>query len=301
MKKESEYLIDKCLPSGRVHLLAGPSGAGKTTLLFQMMQMWINKEPVLGFETRGQDTGKFFYIATDHPTVVTEETMRRVGVPLELFGHFSTMKSQFALGQFFDMAPADTKILFVEGTELLIENGKINDNKAVGDFLRKCSEVAEDRDMAIWLSTGAPKMKKGEEYINPRERILGSIAWGRYADTVFVLGLDNPGDITDPNRTLYVYPRNHPASMHRFQTDSKGRLQTPITAAEMKAETALMSFMQVGLWYERAALVAWAETQQGVSRATLDRMLAKYVEEGLLERNPQERGQYRLRNLLLSA
>jgi hypothetical protein len=48
-----------------------------------------------------------------------------------------------------------------------------------------------------------------EGYANPRQRILGSVAWGAFADTLFNLEPLSPNDPDQTQRRLFIGPRNH--------------------------------------------------------------------------------------------
>jgi hypothetical protein len=305
-----EYLVKEMLPSGRVSLLVGPSGAGKTTLALQLAESWVAGEPFLDKDTYrprvhvAPDCRKykhckqaehfvpatFFYIAADRGEQDTEETLDRVlGADSPLladkdgFQWQSVLKGRngmrLSVDECFEKAGASTKILFIEGAACFVESGRVSDNGSVAEFLKHISSVAQERNIAVLLSMHSPKMKEREEYKNPRQRILGAVAWGAYSSTIMVLTEDTPQDVAETRRTFLVLPRNYRGRKYSFTMNAKGRFveaPTPETAVQ---RVSLLGAMDSGRWYSRQQLVATG-TQLGISERTVDRLLRGFVDDG---------------------
>src|SRR5262249_22212503 len=141
------------------------------------------------------------------------------------FKWISILGREYTITNFLNMVQGEpaVKWLFIEGVATLVD-GKLSDNSAVAGFLKQISQFAQDQKITILLSVHSPKMKKGGEYNNPRELILGAVAWGAYSSTLFVLAQDDPGDTKNLNRTLIVRPRNHPSREYHFTLTKNGRL-----------------------------------------------------------------------------
>lgn len=286
------YLIDKVLPSGTVHLLAGPSGAGKTTLIFEMARAWQENEPFLGFQTKGSDEGSFYYVFGDHSEDEALEHMTRLGLQGTI--KYRAEGRADAAPQDFYQCPKDTRILVIDGAERLVEAANLNSFDAVSKALIRTREFAESRNIAVILIVGSPKMKKGEEYLYGRERVCGSIAWGRFSSTVMNCTMGDPSVVDDPSRTLFIYPRHHKPSQHSLTIGSNGFTKA-IPPDVSLCRTLIMSSMPVGQLFERRQLSLLAQ-QSGLNEKVLDQALKGLMSEGLVLQDPN--GKYSQKNLL---
>lgn len=277
------YYVEDCLPSGTVHLLAGASGAGKTTILFQLAQSWHDGDEFLGHKTFGQSQGKFFYVIGDHGQSEADEHMSRMGVKGK-FGYSVVSKEDSTVHDYYE-CPKDTRILAIDGAEALIEAANINNFDSVRKMLIHAREFAERQNCAVLLIAGSPKMKKGEEYLYGRERVVGSIAWGRYSSTVMNLIINDPSQLNDPQRTLFIYPRHHRPMEHSLTMGDRG-FTVPLTPDETITRVLITANVLPGRWLTRQQLSLIA-SQGGSKEATLDRVLAGMIREGKLIRNDE--------------
>lgn len=267
------YYVENCLPSGTVHLLAGASGAGKTTLLFQLAQSWANHEDFLGRATYGQEKGQFFYVMGDHGEAEGDEHMDRMGVKGK-FGYSVVSRMDAAPHDFYE-CPKDTRILAIDGAECLVEAANLNSFDLVRKALIHAREFAEKRELAVIFIVGSPKMKKGEEYLYGRERVIGSVAWGRFSSSIFNLVIADPSQVDDPQRTLFIYPRHHKPSQHRLVMGDNG-FAAPPDPAEALIRTMVLANIIPGVLYERRQLSLVAASA-GITEATLDKVIADLV------------------------
>lgn len=312
-----EYLIEEILPLGRVSLIVGPSGAGKTTMMLSWAESWLAGEPILGQATRRplvhtkqhcqsfQESkvcnqpkhfkpGTVLYIAADRGPKDTEETMDRVLKPGSLLlqgkeGGFewrSVLKHQSeGIEHLLDVAHcrSTVKILVIEGAASLLPGGHVSDNGEVANFLKSLNDCAEKNNTAILLALHSPKTKRGEEYKNPRDRILGAISWGAYSSTVCVLSEDRPDDVKNHDRTLLVLPRNYPPREYHFTMTEQGRLAEIPTPETIRSRSALIEALTPGEWYSRSQLLQIGN-ELAISPSTLNRHISALFETGKLEK-----------------
>lgn len=288
------YYIDDCLPSGTVHILAGPSGAGKTTLLFHLVKAWQRSQPFLGKDTRGAEDGVFYYVMGDHGPEEANEHMERLGVA-GLF-KFSALATKDATPADFYKCPKNTKILAIDGAECLVEGANLNSFGAVRDALIQARTFAEEHDLAVIFLVGTPKMKEGESYIWGRENVLGSSAWARFASTIFSLSIDSPGNINDPRRTLSVFPRHRKIFRRPLVLGDTGFVTAP-DPNEAMIKSVLMGAVLPGQWLTRMDLTKIAAGNK-VTEATLDAALADMLGAGILIKNAE--GKFSQRPLAMS-
>ena len=200
-----EYVIENMAPIGRASLLVGPSGSSKTTLALQWIESWLNGEqildkpvrrPLVHIETECSERachdkthyapGTVLYLAADRGKGDTEETLDRVLGPNNPlltnpdsgFEWDSMLDSVLNINHLYERIRPHHKVVFIEGVASLIDGGRINDHGIVSNFLKRASDAAGIHNVAMILSVHSPKMKLGEEYRDPRNRILGSVAWG---------------------------------------------------------------------------------------------------------------------------
>jgi hypothetical protein len=202
----SDYLIDKILPAGETHLLAGPTGAGKTRWLFQMLLQWQAGLPVLGHRSHPVP---WVYIAADRSISAAKRTLDDMQIDMKQINCIPAWDRQMTLGQITDAIKA--------------ENAQLAVFEAFGSF---CDPPANSRNVKNFLSAHykamqhegittigvmeSPKMKPKDRYDNPRQRVSGVATWGHFTETIFLMEPSNAGDPSDPARTLYCCPRNGP-------------------------------------------------------------------------------------------
>lgn len=251
-------------------------------------------EPICGLTTyrgHGEEPGTFMYIAADRCKEEIEETMERCDIEPGLFPYHALLDNQHTATNFYRLSEMDpnVKILFIEGADCLVDQGKISDNMAVAQFLKEAAEYARKRQIAVWFSTGAPKMKKGEEYVNPRDRVLGSVAWARYSSTIFSMAFGDPGMIKDKSRILTIQPRNHAQREFWLSVNDNGCLYELPTKEGALSRMRFLAQMPSSQWVEAKDLVLLGEGLN-MSRATVYRHLKDFIEAGTMVKD--ENGRY---------
>ena len=96
--------------------------------------------------------------------------------------------------------------------------------KETKKFLKTVAAVAQKWDIAILATVGAPKQKgnKKDRYTLTRDRVFGSVAWGRLTSTLLDISLTVEED-PDSVRLIQVLPRTGRRERFYFEFED-GRL-----------------------------------------------------------------------------
>lgn len=237
------YIIDEIMPAREVHLIGGASGSGKTTLLFQTIDLIEKGQPVFG---RASHPMPACYVACDRSTASIERTLVRMGMTLDI-PRLSLVENRL-IGNIRSVVDAarklvpDLRLLYIDAMAVLVPQGKISDYKIVADFLADCGEQCARKDLTIVGLHHATKVKEGERFLNPRQRLLGSVAWGGFSETVILIEPKTPDDPTDDSRSIMVLPRNASQEVYDFNFNSEGRLE------EMAPKESFRKLLDEKLW-----------------------------------------------------
>jgi len=106
-----------------------------------------------------------------------------------------------ALKRIYEEREIKPEILFVEGIDLWCDD--VCEAKQVKPMARAIREIAVHYHLSVIATLGQPKMKPKQCYANPRDRIIGSSVWGRLADTVMEVMVDDATDL----REVQLIPR----------------------------------------------------------------------------------------------
>lgn len=224
-----KYLIDDILPSREVHLLGGPSGSGKSTWWFQVIPEWAEGKPVLGHTSHPTP---WCYVSTDRSTEGVIRTLERLGIDPSTIPFISVVDEvNDSPTNYLDLALRafpEAKLILLEGISSLVPvNSRQGDGgyRAVTRFLRILGRLCREHDVTVWGSAHSPKMKPEDRFTNPRQRVMGSVAWGGYSESIFLIEpLGDEDRSTANRRVLTVEPRNAPPEFHDLAFNSKGRL-----------------------------------------------------------------------------
>jgi hypothetical protein len=139
----------------------------------------------------------------------------------------------------------------------------------------------------------SPKMKEDAEYLNPRQRISGSVAWAAFSSTILLMEPLITEEVkTAPVRRLYVLPRNRVEFHRDYQFNSEGRL---VEIQDELMETLFVAFLESkkpGDLFTRADVEDRFAGK--LASATITRYLQKAVADGRIERLKQ--GVYRVKS-----
>lgn len=219
-----EYLIDDILPAREVHFLAGPSGAGKSTFNFQFLENWSSGNKVFGHSSHPVP---FLYVSCDRSLASVYRTIKRVGTkPPEMMMSVidANIKTMASLQQHVLTKFPTAKFLIFDGIASLTPQGKIGDYQTVSDFLKDLSSWCQRNDRTIMGMGHSAKTKEGETYLSPRERILGSVAWGGFSETVIFIEPAKADDTGNKLRYLHLLPRNFREERFEMELSSEGLL-----------------------------------------------------------------------------
>lgn len=280
MAAPPDFLIADIMPSRGVHLLCGPSGSGKTTLLFQLLKQWQNGENVFGHKSF---PAPYTYVSCDRSRKSVNLTLARLGcldVITRIIALDDLVDSNHKLETIVETAKkkySDTELVVIEGVQTLVGNSQ-KDYGSVSALLRQGWAKCQRYEVTL-LGTGhSPKVKENERYLHPRERTLGSVAWGAFADLIIAMNFDEQSKI----RTVDVLPRNSAEEQYQFMSGPQGVL----VACPKEKSDRLMLFIMA---YSEGALVTRQSVHEAaegmeIASATADRALSKCVEDGVLEK-----------------
>jgi AAA domain len=234
-------------PSGEVSLIAGASGSGKTTLLLQLILLLRRGEPFFGRKTHSKP---YAYLIYDRSENGLKRTAKRMGIDVRELNPYRPTKLEAAAATVDKLIAtlltkpefAETKVIFIEGLDMLVPEGKTSDLTAVAKFLDRLQRLAQDLQLTIIGSVGSPKMKPKDKYQSPRDLIFGSVGWGRKAETIIYLEQQHP---ENPNgqRQCWILPRNGKDERFTLRWE-KGRLIQTVDAGRVTAEARIMEWVE---------------------------------------------------------
>ena len=218
---ESEFLIDRILPTKEIHLLAGPSGAGKTRWLMGALQRWELGLPVLGLASHPVP---WAYVGSDRSLASIHRTLLDINVdPVNIKIIPAWGGDRLTLTQIFDRGEKmGSQLLVIEGFGGFPDADTSN---GIRSFLNAVQSYIDRSGITIIGVVESPKMKPHERYEAPRQRVSGAAAWAHYTDTIFVIEPSDPKEPMLPDRTLFVCPRNSTGLTFQSTFTTNGRLE----------------------------------------------------------------------------
>ncbi len=289
------YLIEGMIPAGQVHLLGGPSGGGKTTLAFQMLGALMTGDQFLGRQTR---QARIAYISGDRPTLSVLETQDRCGVSFPVFSAVDeNLVGEDLITKIFprltQICGGKPDVIYIDGFTAFVPGGFLNNYSIVAKWLAGLQRYCRKMGITIIGACHTAKTKEGEMFLNPRQRIAGSVAWAGFSETVLII--EPLTDDKDKNkRIVHILPRNHQDESMILKFNVEGRLQLPDKITHAETITGfIMSGILDGLEPGSQVLYSFLRdtaVNKGVNLRTFNRWLAKMVEEGLITK--EKRGIY---------
>lgn len=272
---------------GRVHMIGGASGAGKTTLLFQLIGAILNGDDFLDYPTQYHP---FVYCAFDRDEEETGDTLRRIGLnPDDVPSMTLKMEEAPPISQR-DMRWLKTleairaahplaKVIFIDGFYILVSHGNINNFLSVACFLAKVREYCQEKGVTIVGVAHTSKQKQNDKIVDPRQRLLGSVAGAGFTSCGILVERNKPEN-DDGRRSIWVLPRNSEDAKYEMRVDYKGRF-VPDRETEADRLLALESFIEnraVGEEIPVADILKHMSNFKA-SRTTVYRYLARFVLE----------------------
>jgi hypothetical protein len=304
-----DYIVDQIFPSNEVHIIAGPSGSGKTRMLHQeFIPRLVAGSDVWGHQCR--KPRKCVYFSLDRSIASIADTLRQMklapaatilsaindDIPLDIDSMYHIAEQYVPGVEVFIIESFLRLFRVADDKKTMLQPGNINDYLQVSDFLttltRKCMQLG----ITLMCSTHTTKMRERDLIFSPRERLLGSVAWGAYSDTLVYIGPVKLQDEINNNRRLYIMPRNSAPAEFVYQFDQDGRLvETTQDANDSRLDKYLYEEVNDETEFTRQEVDNWAALQD-ISKQTVTRWLSNLVDAGYLER--VVRGRYRKRILL---
>jgi hypothetical protein len=199
-------------PLGEVSLVGGPSGAGKTHSLLRIAESARQGLDTFGHRTTVVDrttVSDYCILLHDRSSasmrrtcnaakVSVDEVMARV---VRLTRAQQKERPATVVEAAIQTRPG-VKLWIVEGLDFWTP--KISDMEAVGDVMDELQRVAKQNRVAIVGTLGSPKQKENDHYASGRDQFMGSVAFGRKAETC--ISIENTSDASV--RKMNVMPRN---------------------------------------------------------------------------------------------
>lgn len=288
-----EYVIEDLMPSNQVHLLGGPSGAGKTTLAFQMLDAlrrgdgnFLGRKILMPM--------KIAYISADRASNSVQETLDRVGVDFPVFSIVDkALEGKNLINDVFPMLTATygyrPNFVYIDGFTGLCPDGTANNYLAVATWLASLQRYCQAKQITLVGACHTAKIREGEEIRNVRQKVLGSVAWAGYSETIILIEPPENTKVEDSKKAVYLLPRNKPEEkIFVYMEDGKYVLHQSMAhdsnASDFIIETVIPDVsLSPNRTLDYAAIWRVAESK-GVNRRTFDRYLARLVEKGKLRK-----------------
>lgn len=204
-----KYLVDPILPTHEIHLVAGSSNVGKSRWLFNMLLEWEQGKPVLGLPSTPVP---WCYVTADRSLASVHRTFADMGISphainvIPAFGQ--DYKNWTSIIQAVVNSKAQMAVIEAFGSFVrppgLSHQVKFFLNE-VGCMLPPTN--GNRNGLTIIGVMESPKLKPGERYKDPRQRVSGVATWAHFTETIFLIERLNPDKPSDPNRVLYVSPK----------------------------------------------------------------------------------------------
>ncbi len=240
MRKPVDYLVDRIFPTNEIHIIAGASGVGKTTWAFQMINDWRKGIPVFDHASYPVP---FVYVSCDRSRQSVDITVERVGVePMPYVDARGVAGRPDGFAAVLEAARSivpDVRFLFIEAISLLVPGNNIHQAyRNTADWLSTTSQALEKEDVTILGTAHSPKQRANDQILDPRQLILGTVAWAAFAETIIAIQRLAPKSADDQRRTVMVLPRNSREEMFQYGLDDNGRfvkqeLETVETVMDM--------------------------------------------------------------------
>src|SRR5262249_41590755 len=103
-------------------------------------------------------------------------------------------------------------------------------------------------------------------YTNPREKILGSVAWGGAAEGIVFIEPEDPEDVGGP-RKLWLLPRNAPGKILTLGFKDGLLVETKTTVKPTNRETLAQWLVAVPQNNHAIKVFTWAQALSGAGLA----------------------------------
>ena len=281
---------DPIMPLGKVHIIGGASGAGKTTLTFQLLKAMNEGGEFFGLPTANHP---LVYVTLDRDREETTGTMKRVGLDPALVPFIEARvtlskeniqiddRMELLLNSVLERYPA-AKIIIIDGIVMLAPHGQINNYLYMAEWLQRAREYCKVRGVTILGIAHTSKARQGEEILDPRQKILGSVAGAGFTSCMLLVDKYKPED-ADIKRRLYILPRNSADQAIDAVLDDKGCIVQD-TQSDEDRKWFLMQVLQRSPRPLSMLDIMTSMAKVGGSRASIYRYLKQLVASGEVER-----------------
>ncbi len=208
MKPDERDPLTRILPSGELHLIAGPSDTGKSYLARQLHSALITPTAFLGIDalakplpaasvayvTQGRGAQHYNWIASQ---MGLSDLSPPIEIPFEPRGD--------RVGDMLERTGA-AKILIIEEVMSLAAVSSYK-NEEIDEFLDKLLATAARLQLTLIGTVGSPKRAK--DYSDPRDRVMGTTSLQRRASTILLIERVSYDDPADPGRWVYILSKDH--------------------------------------------------------------------------------------------
>jgi hypothetical protein len=283
-----DYVTYDSLPRREVHLVSGPSGVGKTTFLCQLMDDVQNGRSVLECQAY---PAPYCYVSLDRSQESINRTLDRLGLTgrIKPIIALPDLKSRDRLKELLDLVPSETRVVFIEGFGLLVSHGDSNDYTTVAQFLSGAVRLCQERGITIIGTVHTSKIRARDLILLQRERILGSVAWGAYSDTIIHIEHGDVLNVHNADRRIFVLPRNAPSRYFDYVFEERGRLVPAVERLRRELLDEKFDPLPTGTEVTRQQILAWAAEGQ-MSPRTAEYWIFDQLRGGIMEK--KKRGVY---------
>ncbi len=288
-ERPDEYVVESLgegyegwFPLGEVSLIGGSSGAGKTTWLLQVLENVRHGNDVFGHRTHRND---YCILLHDRSKRGFRRTLKRMKLPPEVQQRAHRLTKQEQATTPHEAVEEILKksrrfqVIVIEGLDMWQNKGKQGDLVAAANFIDDLQRVAEQYNVAIIGTVGAPKMKPRDRYELQRDSLFGSSALGRKVETVVFAQLLNPKDPNSP-RDVTVLVRN--GRNEKFTFEFRSGLLAEVLPSELPpapvTKTKLEEYLDK---LDKGAQVTWT-VETGMCKASFYRECKAAKEKGLI-------------------
>lgn len=284
----SEYVVDDVLPVNEISLMGGPSGSGKTTLMLQIIDDIQNEREVF---RKSSHPRRYVYISCDRSRDSIDRTLERLDLAgkIEPIIALPQLSRHNALERLLDEIPDGTELVFVEGFGLLVPDGEANDYYTVAKFLSGSVKLCKQRGITILGTVHTSKTRARDLIFNRRERILGSVAWAAYSETIIFVEPADQLNVKNVDRRVFVLPRNAPSEYFDYCFDEGGRLVLAIERLRREFLNEKFDPLSEKAEITRQEILAWAH-EGGMSDRTAEYWITDAISNGELMK--KKRGVY---------
>lgn len=291
-----DFLIEGLMPAREFSLVAGSSGVGKTKLTIQLVMALEAGESFFGHPTK---PSKCLYVACDRGRDSFKRSMDAYGLAYDAFAWVVERDAPALSTETLLSRPAQilewthrkhpgTKLVVLDGLSGLVKD--VCDYQGVKAMVRQCQDRCESFDMAVLGTVHATKIRTLDKICNPRERVLGTVAWGGFSEMVISLDHEKPEDPQNPFRVVNLCNHSGASLRWRVVCDSQGRL------VEVDAERDLLDILDgivgqippEGLDRDQLETLA-SGIGEAVNRRTFYDWVARAIDSGILRRQGHTR------------